>query len=216
MRNTRAARPAALGAQLAFLVIFAILPQLAFAEPPPWAPANGYRHHKREAHEDEREYRSKEIAVQQNEAIVVDGRCNRDLVSRTFSDSTGNVVGSLIGGAIGGLIGNQFGHGSGKVAMTAVGAVAGILVGGAIGRSMDTTDQGCVGQTLEYAPDRQPVVWQNPGSGAQYQVTPVSTFEPQPGHYCREYTSQAVIGGRNEEVRGTACRQPDGSWQIQS
>jgi surface antigen len=193
---------------------FAAAP-MALADPPPWAPAHGWRHHNKGAHEDEGEYRRQEVMVQQNTAIV-SGSCNRDLVTATFSLSTGNVLGSLIGGAAGGFIGNQFGKGSGKTAMTVLGAVAGVLIGGAIGRSMEPEDQGCVGQALEHAPDNQPVVWQNPNSGAQYQVTPVSTYQVQPGVYCRDYTSQAVIGGQREQVTGNACRQPDGSWRIQS
>lgn len=34
--------------------------------------------------------------------------------------------------------------------------------------------------------------------------------------YCREYTKQAKIGGKMQEVYGTACMQPDGSWEIVS
>ena len=36
------------------------------------------------------------------------------------------------------------------------------------------------------------------------------------GRYCREYTTEAVVGGRTKQVYGTACRQPDGSWQLVS
>ncbi len=32
--------------------------------------------------------------------------------------------------------------------------------------------------------------------------------------YCREYQRAVWIGGRRSEVYGTACLQPDGSWQI--
>jgi surface antigen len=32
--------------------------------------------------------------------------------------------------------------------------------------------------------------------------------------YCREFQQQAAIGGEIREVYGTACRQPDGSWQV--
>jgi len=32
--------------------------------------------------------------------------------------------------------------------------------------------------------------------------------------YCREYQRAVWIGGRKSEVYGTACLQPDGSWQI--
>ena len=32
--------------------------------------------------------------------------------------------------------------------------------------------------------------------------------------YCREYTKTVTIGGRQQQAYGTACYQPDGSWEI--
>jgi hypothetical protein len=32
--------------------------------------------------------------------------------------------------------------------------------------------------------------------------------------YCREYTQAVRVGGKMQEGYGTACMQPDGSWQI--
>lgn len=34
--------------------------------------------------------------------------------------------------------------------------------------------------------------------------------------YCREYTQHFNVGGRIQEGYGTACMQPDGSWEIQT
>jgi hypothetical protein len=31
---------------------------------------------------------------------------------------------------------------------------------------------------------------------------------------CREYSSTQIIGGSPQQVFGTACQQPDGSWRI--
>jgi surface antigen len=45
-------------------------------------------------------------------------------------------------------------------------------------------------------------------------VTPTKTFQEPDGTPCREYVTDAVIGGQREQVTGTACRQPDGSWKI--
>jgi surface antigen len=56
------------------------------------------------------------------------------------------------------------------------------------------------------------VVWQNPNTNAQYEVTPVRTVQTPRGS-CREYTTKAVISGKKETVYGYACRQPDGTWQ---
>lgn len=36
------------------------------------------------------------------------------------------------------------------------------------------------------------------------------------GDYCREYRKQVKVGGGVQEAYGTACMQPDGSWEIVS
>jgi surface antigen len=33
------------------------------------------------------------------------------------------------------------------------------------------------------------------------------------GQTCREFQATAMIDGRSQLVRGTACQQPDGSWR---
>src|SRR5437763_5079136 len=112
-------------------------------------------------------------AFAQSQAYGADrGSCDRSAVSQVLSTSKGNLLGSAAGGALGGLLGNQFGSGSGKGVMTAVGVIGGALAGGYVGRSMDDTDQACVGRALEHAPTGQPVTWANPDNGAQYHVTP--------------------------------------------
>ena len=68
--------------------------------------------------------------------------------------------------------------------------------------------------SLSAVPDRREVAWQNPDADAQYTVTPVRSYENRAGRYCREYITEAVIGGRTEKVYGTACRQPDGAWEL--
>lgn len=42
------------------------------------------------------------------------------------------------------------------------------------------------------------------------------TVNDNTGRYCREYTSTTSIGGRPASSYGTACMQPDGSWEIQN
>lgn len=32
--------------------------------------------------------------------------------------------------------------------------------------------------------------------------------------YCREFTKEVLIGGQVQQSYGTACMQPDGSWQV--
>ncbi len=170
----------------------------ASAEPPPWAPAWGYRaKHKGKGKNKHR--------VQQAYVPPFDigtGSCNREL------------LGSLLGGAAGGLIGSRIGDGRGQLAATAGGALLGFLVGGSIGQSMDEVDQNCIGQALEHGKDGQQIAWDNPQTGAQYQVVPTRTVQGSDGRYCREYTATSVVSGRNQQTYGRACRQPDGSWQI--
>jgi len=121
--------------------------------------------------------------------------------------------GVVIGAIAGGLLGNQVGGGSGKVLATIVGAVAGGAIGGSVGKSMDETDRMNTNAALENVRSGVSSTWVNPDSGYEYVVTPNNTYETDSGP-CREYTMDATIGGKTEQVYGTACRQADGSWQV--
>ncbi|MDE1174690.1 MAG: hypothetical protein PW790_13635 [Parvibaculaceae bacterium] len=57
-----------------------------------------------------------------------------------------------------------------------------------------------------------PVVYAQPQVPAIDPGTPI--YQRADGQYCREYNSTARIEGRNQAIYGTACRQPDGSWQF--
>ncbi|MCW8926260.1 MAG: RT0821/Lpp0805 family surface protein, partial [Xanthomonadales bacterium] len=82
-----------------------------------------------------------------------------------------------------------------------------------IGRSMDETDRMRTSAALESVRTGVPSSWQNPDTGYEYVVTPTETYDAETGP-CREYTLDATIGGKTEQVYGTACRQADGSWLI--
>jgi surface antigen len=125
---------------------------------------------------------------QSESASVSQGTCDRNLLATTPNGSA-----------------NQF-----------VGAAAGPLVAGEIQSGMTPVDNGCVGLTLEYARNNQPVAWQNPGNGAQYQVTPIRAYQAPNGLNCREYTTSATLNGRSQRIDDTACRLPSGLWQLQS
>jgi surface antigen len=187
----------AIGAGL--LAIAIALPMNASADPPPWAPAHGYRD-KHRHHDDDDDYdRPPPPAAVAMPYGLAQGTCHRDL------------IGAALGGAAGGLLGNQFGKSSGKTVATIGGVIVGAFVGGSIGRSMDQVDQACAAQALEYVPDRRTVTWQG---AQQYSVTPMRSYQASNGRYCREYQSSALIGDRVQQVYGTACRGPDGAWQI--
>lgn len=121
--------------------------------------------------------------------------------------------GVLIGAIAGGILGNQVGGGSGRVLATMIGTVAGAAIGGSVGRSMDDTDRLNASMALENVRTGVPSTWINPDTGYEYVITPTQTYD-QAGSPCREYTLDAIIGGRTEQIYGTACRQADGSWQV--
>lgn len=64
------------------------------------------------------------------------------------------------------------------------------------------------------APIGETVYWND--AGARGSVTPVRDGYSSSGRYCREFQQEVVIGGRVESAYGTACRQPDGAWQVVS
>ncbi len=167
----------------------------AFADPPPWAPAHGYR------------AKNPDFRANYQYPDIDTGTCNRGL-------SSSQLVGGALGAIVGGLLGSKVGKGKGKLAATAAGTLLGALAGASIAQSMDTADNECMRKALDAAPDQREVAWQNPDANAQYKVTPVKSYNNRAGRYCREYITEAVIGGRTEKVYGTACRQPDGAWQI--
>lgn len=128
-------------------------------------------------------------------------------------------VGTVGGAVAGGLAGSQIGSGSGQLWATGAGVLLGAFLGGEIGKSLDRADRQAMGQTtynaLEHNPSGQTSRWQNPDTGHYGTVTPQAAYQ-QGGYNCREYTQTVYIDGRSEQAHGTACRQPDGSWQIQN
>ena len=125
-------------------------------------------------------------------------------------------IGGVTGGVLGGLLGSQFGGGSGKIVAAVGGALLGSFIGGKIGKTMDRLDKLEMQHALESEPTGQTKAWTNPDNGNQYKVKPTHTYHNAHQQPCREYTTEAVIGGRQEKVFGKACRQADGSWQVAS
>jgi len=142
----------------------------------------------------------------------VQAECNN---SQTGS---GEVLGTLLGAAIGGLVGSQIGGGTGNKIAIGAGVLAGGLVGNKIGSQLDCQDQAYHVDTtqnaLEYQPTGQPSSWKNPDSGHSGTVTPTKTYTVNDGTPCREFTQIINVDGQAEEVRATACRQEDGTWQM--
>ena len=129
---------------------------------------------------------------------------------------TKTAIGGLGGAVAGGIVGKAIeGHTRGAIA----GALIGGLLGGAIGNVLDQRDRELAMQTaqraLETAPTGTSSAWHNPDNGHSGSFTPTHTYQEASGRYCREYQQEVVVGGQRERAYGTACRMPDGSWQIQ-
>ena len=127
-------------------------------------------------------------------------------------ENTGTLLGALGGAAIG----SQFGGGAGgHVAGALIGAGVGALIGNRIGASLDEQDKRLAYEAemnaLERGQSGAPVSWRNPDTGRYGSVVPGPAYV-ESGRNCRAYTETIYIDGRPQTARGTACRNPDGSW----
>ena len=124
--------------------------------------------------------------------------------------------GTLVGAVAGGVIGNQFGKGTGKVLATVAGAVVGGIVGSEIGKSMDQQDRMLAQQAefaaLESGKAGVSTPWRNTENGRYGEVVPSKPYRRGPDD-CRDYTHTIYIDGRPQTMRGTACRNNDGTWR---
>jgi surface antigen len=123
--------------------------------------------------------------------------------------------GGLIGGVAGGVAGNVATGGS--TTGTIVGAALGVLIGSEIGRQLDEQDQQRAHAAAQnsFATGRT-TRWSNQGTGHYGTVDPTPTYTNPSGNTCRSFTHTMWVDGRNEAVKGTACRGRDGSWQMVS
>jgi surface antigen len=129
---------------------------------------------------------------------------------------TNQDVGTLSGAVAGGLLGSTVGKGSGQMLAVAAGTLAGAYLGGAVGKNMDETDRLKMNHALESNSIGQPAYWRNTNTGTNYEVTPTRNLTVSGNPYCREYRTIAYIAGKRQQMYGTACRRPDGSWEMQS
>lgn len=121
--------------------------------------------------------------------------------------------GAVLGGVAGAAAGSAVGGGSGRAVAIILGALVGSTVGANIGRHMDEQDRIRTAEAMEYNPSGYSSKWHNPDTQTQYTVTPTRTYASGEGP-CREFTMDAEVGGKSQQVYGTACRQADGSWKI--
>jgi len=124
-------------------------------------------------------------------------------------------AGALTGALLGAAVGSTVGDGRGKPLAIFLGAVAGTAIGSTMGRYMDEQDYLRTSRTLENNRTNQASTWRNPDTGNDYTVTPTRTYKVSGGDGpCREFLLDANVGGKAQQVYGTACRQADGSWKM--
>ncbi len=104
-----------------------------------------------------------------------------------------------------------------RVAGTVIGAAVGGFLGNRIGAALDDEDKrrayAAQMQALETGPSGAPVAWRNPDSGRYGNVVPGPAYQAN-GATCRSYSQTIYIDGNPQAARGTACRNPDGSWTV--
>lgn len=176
-------------------LVLAALPFPAPADPPPWAPAHGWRKKHDPyyvgytGHKWEKDYG------------ILNGRCNAQ------------AVGAVLGGAAGGIIGAQVGKGDTRTIAIIAGAAIGAVLGVRIGRDIDAADQGCFGHALELAGERRTVAWTNAGTGVAYRLTPTANLQ-RGNQPCREFVTEMSSGKKKDRAKGVACRTGDGVWEV--
>lgn len=136
----------------------------------------------------------------------------------TGCENPKQAVGTLAGAGLGGWAGSTIGSGRGRVVAAAVGAGLGALAGGYIGGQLDKADRAEAERTcqraLESGRSGQATTWRNPDKGTCVEIVPEPAYKTAQGQYCREFQQTITVGGKPQQAYGTACRQPDGSWQI--
>jgi surface antigen len=103
--------------------------------------------------------------------------------------------------------------GDGKAAI--IKSMRGGLVGGSIGTGLSDDEKNraleAEYRALEYGQGGQPVAWKGDDSGTYGQVVAAQPYRVG-SQDCRQYTQTVVHDRQSKIVRGTACRNTDGSW----
>ncbi|TLY72283.1 MAG: glycine zipper 2TM domain-containing protein [Gammaproteobacteria bacterium] len=186
------------GTQLALVALFtlALVPVPAPADPPPWAPAHGWRK------KNDPNYVGYTGKKWEKDYGVLEGHCNTQ------------AVGAVLGGVVGGAVGSRAAKNENRPVAILVGGVLGAVIGAKIGRAIDDADRGCMGHALELAGERNTVKWQN-SSGVQYELTPTRNVGDKTTP-CREFVTKVSTGKLSDAVKGVACRQGNGEWVFKS
>lgn len=141
----------------------------------------------------------KAIIILLSSALVLAGCAS----SGSRSEGTG---GSLLG---------SFAGGNSSSRNAGLAAIGNGLIGSADGVALDASDRRLAleaeYQALEYTVAGQPVSWTGTNDRTTGQVTASQPYRVG-SQDCRQYKHTVSVGTRSKTVRGTACRNEDGSW----
>jgi surface antigen len=148
------------------------------------------------------------------------GACAQDGSQNPWGMGTKQTVGTGAGALVGGILGSKVGGHGGRLWATGAGALLGAFVGSSIGKSLDEADMAYhqqAAQTAYTAPLNKTISWSNPESGHSGSITPVREGrQASTGDVCRQFKQAIMIDGQAQTAVSTACRNPDGTWTIQS
>ena len=106
------------------------------------------------------------------------------------------------------------GKGKGDVAGTILGQLGSGLIG-TIGAGLNEDERRSALEAeyraLERTPSGQAVTWSGGDASRRGEVVAAQPYRVG-SQDCRQYTHTVFVDGRSQSARGTACRNPDGSW----
>jgi len=118
---------------------------------------------------------------------------------------------AAVGLALAACADNPDGTGPKEGTGTLLGAGTGALLGAALDDEDKQRAYAAQMDALERGSSGAPVSWKNPDSGRYGTVVPGPAYVEN-GRNCRSFTHTIYIDGRPQTARGTACRNPDGTW----
>jgi surface antigen len=127
-----------------------------------------------------------------------------------------NQQGSLLGSITGSVGGAQPVKGQSRVVTTAGAAVIGGIASSEAGRQMSDRERGIAAnaeyRALEYGRSGAPMAWDYPATSHRGSIVPGRPYQ-KGSQYCRTYTHTITRSASPEIVKGTACRESDGTWR---
>ena len=116
-----------------------------------------------------------------------------------------------VGGSVGAMAGS--GPSGGARGNLRVGATAGDEARTLVDQQMSEKDRTHMLQVLEFNRSGAASSWSNTASNKAFTITPQETYSGAQGT-CRDYSATVNAAGNLEQSQGTACRLPNGGWEI--